>query len=58
MSYDFCEVCHHNVFNMEKHIRTEAHKRALRSIALGGLKRPSVPMRSRIRKRDVHIRKG
>ena len=27
---EFCEVCRHNVYDMEKHITTEEHKRHLR----------------------------
>ncbi len=30
----FCEVCGHGVYNMEKHIQTEDHKRNVRSDTL------------------------
>jgi len=27
---DFCSICHHRVYNIEKHINTTGHKRNLR----------------------------
>lgn len=40
----FCEVCQHSVYDMDKHVRTEDHKRNVR-LANGGFSRkPRFPV--------------
>lgn len=53
----FCEVCCHKVFNIGKHVKTEEHRRALKRIALGGLKPPSEPIKYHSMNYGIRMRK-
>jgi len=51
MNNAYCAVCHHHVYNMAVHLRSEEHKRHLRAISSGGLKAPSKPTKYHSSKR-------
>ena len=40
----FCEVCQHSVYDMDKHVRSEDHKRNIRSASGGFSRKPRVPV--------------
>lgn len=40
----FCEICQHSVYDMDKHLKTEEHKRNVKRVGGGVSREPKLPI--------------
>ena len=43
-STGFCEICQHSVYDMDKHVRTDGHRRNVRRARGDSSRKPRLPI--------------